>query len=106
MPRIRAPPIGRPRLYGLNPLPLPHTDPRVIHMQIMMINNDGGGFADHIEVAEGTTVSALFAEKIPGRKAADYLIRVNRQPASGDQILQPGDRITIVPTKIEGAIAA
>jgi sulfur carrier protein ThiS len=75
-------------------------------MQIMMINNDGGGFADHVDVAEDTTVSALFAEKMPGRKASDYLIRVNRLPVTSDQILQPGDRISITATKIQGACAA
>jgi hypothetical protein len=75
-------------------------------MLIMMINNDGGGFADHIDVADGTTVSALFAEKMPGRKAGDYLIRVNRLPVTSDQVLQPGDRISITATKIQGAMAA
>jgi hypothetical protein len=75
-------------------------------MQIMLINNDGGGFADHIDIAEDTSVSALFAEKMPGRKAGDYLIRVNRLPVSSDQILQPGDRISITGTKIQGARAA
>jgi hypothetical protein len=74
-------------------------------MQIMLINNDGGGFADHIEVAEGTSVATLFVEKMPGRKAGDYLIRVNRLPVSADQILQPGDRISITATKIQGAWA-
>ncbi len=73
-------------------------------MKILFINNDGGGFADHIEVMDGTAVSTLFAEKLPTRKAADFLIRVNRQPAAADQILQPGDRISITPVKIEGAI--
>ena len=75
-------------------------------MQILLINNDGSGFADHTEVAEGTSVSALFAEKMPGRKAGDYLIRVNRLPVSSDQILQPGDRVSITATKIQGACAA
>jgi len=75
-------------------------------MQIMLINNDGGGFADHIEIAEGTSVSGLFAEKMPGRKAEDYLIRVNRLPVSSDQILQSGDRVSITATKIQGALAA
>jgi sulfur carrier protein ThiS len=74
-------------------------------MQIMMINNDGGGFADHVDVADGTTVSALFAEKMPGRKASDYLVRVNRLPVGADQVLQPGDRISITPVKIQGAWA-
>jgi hypothetical protein len=75
-------------------------------MQILLINNDGSGFADHIDVIEGTSVSALFAEKMPGRKAGDYLIRVNRLPVSSDQILQPGDRVSITATKIQGACAA
>ena len=72
-------------------------------MRLFFINNDGGGFADGIDAAEGTTVAGLFAERMPGRKAADYLIRVNRLPASSDQILHEGDRVTITPTKIEGA---
>ena len=75
-------------------------------MNIMLINNDGGGFADHIDIAEGTSVGALFAERVPGRKAGDYLIRVNRLPVTGDQVLQPGDRVSLTPTKIEGACTA
>ena len=72
-------------------------------MTIFFINNDGGGFADRIDVAESTTVASLFAEKMLGRKAVDYLIRVNRQPAVADQLLKPEDRVSITPTKIEGA---
>ena len=72
-------------------------------MQVLFINNDGGGFADHIEIADGTTVEQLFQQRVPHGKPADYLIRVNRQPTSRDAVLQPGDRISITPTKIEGA---
>jgi hypothetical protein len=72
-------------------------------MEILFINNDGGGFADKIEVPQGTTVEQLFAERMPYGKSSNYLIRVNRQPASSDQVLQPGDRVSITPTKIEGA---
>jgi molybdopterin converting factor small subunit len=43
---------------------------------------------------------------MPGRTAADYMIRVNRQPVARDYVLQEGDRVSITPTKIEGAIAA
>jgi sulfur carrier protein ThiS len=71
-------------------------------MKILFINNNGGGFADTIEVPAGTTVRSLFDDKISG-KPADYLIRVNRQPSSADQVLQDGDRVSITPTKIEGA---
>jgi hypothetical protein len=71
-------------------------------MKILYINNDGGGFADHIEVEAGTTVQELFSQQVSG-KAADYLIRVNRQPASSEQVLQAGDRVSFTPVKIEGA---
>ena len=75
-------------------------------MKILLINNDGGGFADHIDIEDDTTVAALFAQRLPGRKSEDFLIRVNRQPVSADQVLREGDRISITPTKIEGAAAA
>ncbi len=72
-------------------------------MKILFINNDGGGFADHIDVAAGTKVNELFIQRLPGCKPENYLIRVNRLPASADQVLQEGDRVSITPTKIEGA---
>ena len=53
---------------------------------------------------DGTTVGALFREKVPYGKASDYLIRVNRQPAAANQLLAEGDRISFTPTKIEGAL--
>ena len=72
-------------------------------MKILWINNDGGGYANHIDVKEGTTVSELFEQKIPNTKASDYLIRVNRQPTERDYVLQDGDRVSCTPVKIEGA---
>ena len=72
-------------------------------MKILYINNDGGGFADYVEVADGTTIEQFFAERLSGSKAQDYLIRVNRQPAAANQTLQDSDRISCTPIKIEGA---
>jgi hypothetical protein len=72
-------------------------------MKVMFINNDGGGFADYVEVADGTTVGQFFVEKMPGMAASDILIRVNRQPVSADSVLHDGDRVTMTPVKIEGA---
>jgi sulfur carrier protein ThiS len=74
-------------------------------LRILLINNDGAGFADYVEVAEITTVQKLFAERVPHGKPQDYLIRVNRQPVAADQVLQEGDRVSLTPTKIEGALA-
>lgn len=72
-------------------------------MRILYINNTGAGFADHVEVEANTTVEKFFTQRMPGCGPCDYLIRVNRQPVSRDQVLQEGDRVSITPTKIEGA---
>ena len=50
-------------------------------MQILLINNDGGGFADYIDIKKGTSITELFQQRIKGRPA-DFLIRVNRQPVA------------------------
>jgi hypothetical protein len=73
-------------------------------MKVLFINNDGGGFADYIEIATGTNVQQLFADRLQGAKPENYLIRVNRQPAARDQVLVEGDRVSMTPTKIEGAV--
>lgn len=74
-------------------------------MRVLYINNDGGGYADYINVTEGTTVEDFFKDKMQGQQASNYLIRVNRQPVSRDYVLKENDRVTITPTKIEGAVA-
>jgi len=74
-------------------------------MRILFIDNEGGGFADYLDVNRGITVEQFFTEKMHGRKPEDYLIRVNRQPVARDCVLQENDRVTITPLKIEGATA-
>ncbi len=70
---------------------------------VFFVDNDGGGFADTVHVDNGTTVEAFFARRMEGRSATDYLIRVNREVANASLVLQEGDRITITPTKVQGA---
>lgn len=72
-------------------------------MRILWINNDGAGFADYVEVESALTVAQFFEQRLPERKPGDYLIRVNRQPVNADQVLLDGDRVSMTPTKIEGA---
>lgn len=72
-------------------------------MKVLVINNDGGGFADHVEVPESTTVLDLFRRTVTHGEPDDYLIRVNRQNAAADEVLREGDRVSITPVKIEGA---
>lgn len=72
-------------------------------MRVLFVNNLGGGFANYVDVNAGVTIEQFFKDKMPNEKAGDYLIRVNRQPAPKDYVLQENDRITITPTKIDGA---
>jgi sulfur carrier protein ThiS len=72
-------------------------------MKVLVINNDGGGFADYVDVPENTTVRDMFQREVRSGKPDSYLIRVNRQPVPSDQVLREGDRISFTPIKVEGA---
>ena len=37
-------------------------------MRLFFINNDGGGFADTIEVSDGTSITQLFEQRMPHGK--------------------------------------
>ena len=73
-------------------------------IRVMFINNDGAGFAETLELSPGTTVGQVFSSKLgSGADPVAYLIRVNREIASGDTLLADGDKLTCTPTKIQGA---
>ena len=71
--------------------------------KVLFINNDGGGFAQHVEIQPKTTVEQFFKDQMGEVNPASYLIRVNREPVAANQVLKDKDRITVVPVKIEGA---
>ena len=73
-------------------------------MRLLYIDNDGGGFADYMDVSQGLTVEKFFNQTKPGQEPEDFLIRVNRQPVVRDYVLQENDRVNITPTKIEGGV--
>lgn len=72
-------------------------------MQVLFLNNSGGGFADFIAVEPGTTIERFLGQQLPEARPDDLLIRVNRQPVNRDYQLQEGDRVSATPTKVEGA---
>lgn len=75
-------------------------------MQVYLISNHQGGFADYVQIAEGTTVGSFFAERLgPMADPKSFLIRLNGGPVTPDHVLENDDRITITPTKIAGAAA-
>ena len=72
---------------------------------VEFINNEGGGFSDEINVQNGTTAAQLFVAQMGADKdAGEYLIRVNRTAVPASYVLQGGDRMTVTPTKIDGAL--
>ncbi len=44
-------------------------------MRLLFIDNDGGGFSDGIDAAEGTTVARLLAGRMPIPEAGDHPTR-------------------------------
>ena len=73
-------------------------------MRVLFINNDGGGFADYVDAPDSVTIREFVQQRLGDRDPAGYLIRVNRQPTAADYVLQDGDRVSLTPTKIEGAV--
>ena len=74
-------------------------------MRVLFINNGGSGFADYVDVTDGTTIEKFLTQRLPDANPSDYLIRVNRLPTARDQVLHEGDRISATPVKIEGAMS-
>ena len=72
-------------------------------MRLLFINNDGGGFANYVDVAPGTTVAQFLQKHLSDQTPENFMLRVNRQPVASDQVLQEGDRISATPVKIAGA---
>ena len=68
-------------------------------MKVLLISNDAGGYAHHVEAPKNTTVQQMFERRVGTFHAESYLIRVNRQPAAADQALRDGDRVSFTPFK-------
>lgn len=73
-------------------------------MVINFVNNDGAGFAGELSIPEGTTIDKLFYDKM-GSDAdpLSYHIKVNRDVVAPGYVLKNGDRVSIVPAKVEAA---
>ena len=71
-------------------------------IKISYVNNEGGGFADTLEVSAGITLEAFFANHATGN-SRDYDIKVNHMVQPADYVLKTGDRVTITPRKYAGA---
>ncbi len=70
-------------------------------IKIQLVDNNGGGFNDYVEVDEGITLSAFMRKH--GIDSKKNLVRVNREEIAHSTKLCDGDRVTVTPTKIDGA---
>lgn len=71
-------------------------------IRVSFVNNDGGGFADYVGVATGTTIEEFVEDMLPGVNPAQRRITVNGQVVRAQTVLRNGDRISVTPLKIEG----
>ncbi len=72
-------------------------------IDILWLNNDGGGYAEKLRVPDGMTVEQLRRKKLPDSDSESSTIRVNRDIASSGQELRSGDRVSITPKNVSGA---
>lgn len=73
-------------------------------IRVSLVCNDGTGFADYVDISEGSTLRDLVAAKTNLGDPKNYVISLNGSgvPLS-NQVLRNGDRISITPNKIQGA---
>jgi len=68
----------------------------------LFINNDGGGFADSVSFAAGTTLEQFLEDR--DVSVENKLVRVNNGLAEATYVLRDGDKISVTPLKVEGAV--
>lgn len=74
-------------------------------ISIFFVNNHGKGFADSIDIQEGTSVRELMESRMPGHSPSNFNVKVNNTQVDADYVLQDNDRVVVSMTKIEGACA-
>jgi sulfur carrier protein ThiS len=73
-------------------------------IRVSLVCNDGTGFADYVDISEGSTLRDLVAAKTNLGDPKNYVISLNGSGAPlSNQVLRNGDRISITPNKIQGA---
>lgn len=75
-------------------------------INVTLVSNDGAGLPVQIPVAEGTTLEKFLEVSFEGNPD-EFVIRVRCNGTSvtvhEDYVLQDGDRVSLAPTKVDGA---
>ena len=69
-------------------------------INVLYVNNAGGGFPQTIPVDDGTTFGDFVSARISNTE--DYRIHQNNNLAEHDTVLEKGDKIVVTPLKVEG----
>lgn len=76
-------------------------------IEVTLVSNNGGGIPVRIPVTEGTTIEKFLEVSFDGNPD-DFTVRVRCNGTSvqvhRDYVLHDGDRVSLAPTKVEGAI--
>ena len=71
-------------------------------MLITFVNNEGGGGVRDLDAPDGQLVGDFIRNHMPNYNSERHQIRVNRESASPADILEEGDHIAVMPTKVGG----
>lgn len=80
-------------------------------IKVTFVNNDGGGFAREVEVANNKSIAEFCYEEADIHSDSEtgdfapskWKIRVNRNCVPAGYILQNSDRVTVTPINVKGA---
>lgn len=76
-------------------------------IEVTLVSNDGGGLPRKVPAVEGTTLEKFLELSFDGNPDK-FKIRVRANGVSvdahEDYVLQDGDRVSLVPVKIDGAV--
>jgi hypothetical protein len=78
-------------------------------IEVTLVTNDGGGVPVKVEVVDDTTLGSFLDVHFDG-ELEDFTVRVRSNGASvqvfDDYVLQDGDRVSLAPKKVDGAVTS
>ena len=77
-------------------------------IDVYMVSNSGSGVPVRFPIVEGTTLEAFLSVHFEEGSPDDFVVKV-RSNGQGiqvynDYVLQDGDRVSLTPSKVEGAV--
>lgn len=71
-------------------------------MIVTFAKNSGDGASTDVNAPENISVGDFVRQNMPGFNANNAQVMVNREKASPDDILEEGDHVAVIPTKVTG----